>query len=179
MKLSIGLVPPEASAGVQTAVPSPRPHSWGGSAALSPGMSEAYSLLRRTPGRGGSVSRSVVPDSATPWTTAHQAPWSVGFSRQGYWSGSRWWRPLNPLLKDRVCKSHHPLCCRCGRQRVSWGPPTAGPHGLSLGVMETFCGDAVMVARQRERLWRCVAWGRWDVSPPLEVKTSLRGWVCR
>ena len=24
---------------------------------------------------------------ATLWTTAHQAPLSVGFSRQGYWSG--------------------------------------------------------------------------------------------
>ena len=24
---------------------------------------------------------------ATPWTVAHQAPLSVGFSRQEYWSG--------------------------------------------------------------------------------------------
>ena len=23
----------------------------------------------------------------TPWTAAHQAPLSMGFSRQGYWSG--------------------------------------------------------------------------------------------
>ena len=44
-------------------------------------------------------SRSVVSDSATPWTAAHpgnprvgcresQAPLSLGFSRQEYWSGS-------------------------------------------------------------------------------------------
>ena len=32
-------------------------------------------------------SRSVVFDSATPWTVAHQAPLSIGFSRQEYWSG--------------------------------------------------------------------------------------------
>ena len=32
-------------------------------------------------------SRSVVPDSATPWTVARQAPLSMGFSRQEYWSG--------------------------------------------------------------------------------------------
>ena len=32
------------------------------------------------------VSHSVIPDSATPWTVAHQAPLSLGFSRQ-YWSG--------------------------------------------------------------------------------------------
>ena len=34
-----------------------------------------------------SVSRSVVPDYETPWTAAHQAPLSMRFSRQGYWSG--------------------------------------------------------------------------------------------
>ena len=33
------------------------------------------------------VSRSVVSDSATPWTVARQAPLSVRFSRQEYWSG--------------------------------------------------------------------------------------------
>ena len=27
---------------------------------------------------------------ATPWTAAHQAPPSMGFSRQGYWSGVPW-----------------------------------------------------------------------------------------
>ena len=33
------------------------------------------------------LSRSVVSDSATRWTVAHQAPLSMGFSRQEYWSG--------------------------------------------------------------------------------------------
>ena len=35
---------------------------------------------------------SVVGDSETPWTAARQAPLSMGFSRQEYWSGL----PLNP-----------------------------------------------------------------------------------
>ena len=30
---------------------------------------------------------SVVSNSATLWTVAHQAPLSMGFSRQEYWSG--------------------------------------------------------------------------------------------
>ena len=30
---------------------------------------------------------SVMSDSTTPWTTAHQAPQSVEFSRQEHWSG--------------------------------------------------------------------------------------------
>ena len=33
------------------------------------------------------LSLSVVSDSATPWTVAHQAPLSMGFPRQEYWSG--------------------------------------------------------------------------------------------
>ena len=33
------------------------------------------------------LSHSVVSYSATPWTVAHQAPLSVGFHRQEYWSG--------------------------------------------------------------------------------------------
>ena len=32
-------------------------------------------------------SSSIVSDSSTPWTVAHQAPLSMGFSRQEYWSG--------------------------------------------------------------------------------------------
>ena len=33
------------------------------------------------------VSFSVVTDYTTPWTVARQAPLSMGFSRQEYWSG--------------------------------------------------------------------------------------------
>ena len=34
-----------------------------------------------------SVHYAVVSDSVTPWTVAYQASLSIGFSRQGYWSG--------------------------------------------------------------------------------------------
>ena len=37
--------------------------------------------------RAHGLSLSVVSDSVTPWTVAHQAPLSMGFSRQEYWSG--------------------------------------------------------------------------------------------
>ena len=33
------------------------------------------------------LNHSVVSDSVTPWTVTHQAPLSMGFSRQEYWSG--------------------------------------------------------------------------------------------
>ena len=34
---------------------------------------------------------------ATPWTTAHQAPPSLGFSRQEYWSGLLFPSPVHPV----------------------------------------------------------------------------------
>ena len=33
-------------------------------------------------------------DSAIPWTVAYQAPLSMGFSRQEYWSGLPYWSGL-------------------------------------------------------------------------------------
>ena len=49
------------------------------------------------------VSPSVVSDSATPWTTACQAPLSMEFSRQEYWSGSPFPSPgdLDPGIEIR------------------------------------------------------------------------------
>ena len=41
---------------------------------------------------------------ATPWTTAHQAPLSIGFSKQEYWSGLPFPSPgdlPNPVIKSR------------------------------------------------------------------------------
>ena len=39
------------------------------------------------PTRARMLSHSVVSDSVTPWTVACQAPLSIGFSWQEYWSG--------------------------------------------------------------------------------------------
>ena len=51
-----------------------------------------------------SVSWSVISDSATPWTVAHQALLSMGFSRQEYWSGLPFPPPgdlSNPGIRPR------------------------------------------------------------------------------
>ena len=45
---------------------------------------------------------------ATPWTVAHQAPLSMGFSMQEYWSGLLWPLPgdlPNPGIKPMSLKS--------------------------------------------------------------------------
>ena len=36
---------------------------------------------------GGGLVAKLYPTLGTPWTVAHQAPLSTGFSRQEYWSG--------------------------------------------------------------------------------------------
>ena len=52
---------------------------------------------------GGLVGK-LCPTLATPWTVAHQAPLSMGFSRQEYWSGLPFPSPgdlPNPGIKPR------------------------------------------------------------------------------
>ena len=45
----------------------------------------SFSSAQKWKGKGKSLSR--VPLFATPWAAAHQAPPSMGFSRQEHWSG--------------------------------------------------------------------------------------------
>ena len=62
------------------------------------------------------LSHSVVSDSATPWTVAHQAPLSMEFSRQEYWSGLPFpgalpypeIEPLSPALADGFFTTESP-----------------------------------------------------------------------
>ena len=65
----------------------------------------------------------------TPWTAAYQAPPSVGFSRQEYWSGL----PLpSPIY---LIKSHHKHINvdLPGGSGVK-NPPATGAHSLSWGA---------------------------------------------
>ena len=47
---------------------------------------------------------------ATPWTATYQAPPSMGFSRQEYWSGVPLPTELFQILKDDVVKVLHSIC---------------------------------------------------------------------
>ena len=47
-----------------------------------------------------SFGHSIMSDSATPWTVAHQAPLSVGFPRQEYWSGCHFLLQASPPPRD-------------------------------------------------------------------------------
>ena len=55
--------------------------------------------------KGKSLSRVRLP--ATPWTAAHQAPPSMGFSRQEYWSGVPLPSPgRTPKNTVKICNGH-------------------------------------------------------------------------
>ena len=63
-----------------------------------------YCILRTTPPCSYLISEmkslSRVRLFATPWTVAHQAPLSMGFSRQEYWSGLPFPSPNNTENKQ-------------------------------------------------------------------------------
>ena len=47
----------------------------------------AFAFVKSLFGGGGGVVAKSCLTLATPWTVAYQAPLSMGFSRQEYWSG--------------------------------------------------------------------------------------------
>ena len=71
-----------------------------------------------------SVSCSVVSNSVTPWTVARQAPLSMGFSRQEYWSGLPFLSPAD--LPDPGNKSRCPSCQADSLPSETPGKPCKG-----------------------------------------------------
>ena len=73
---------------------------------------------------------SVVSDSATPWTVAYQAPPSMGFSRQEYWSGLPSPSPGN--LPDPGIETWSPVLQTDALLSEPPGKPTGEAHqGIS------------------------------------------------
>ena len=59
---------------------------------------------------------------ATPWTAAHQAPLSLGFSRQEYWSGLPF---PSPTRESEVAQS-----CLTLSDPMDCSPPGSSIHGI-------------------------------------------------
>ena len=70
---------------------------------------------------------------ATPWTAAHQAPPSMGFSRQEYWSGVSL---PSPAFWLAVYFTHSHGICQCYSLNSS---PSLGPHIRSLWLSLYSC----------------------------------------
>ena len=59
---------------------------------------------------------------ATPWTATHQAPPSLGFSRQEHWSGSPF---PSPMRESEVAQS-----CLTLSAPMDCSPPGSPIHGI-------------------------------------------------
>ena len=62
---------------------------------------------------------------ATPWTAAHQAPLSLGFSRQEYWSGLPFPSPMHACMHAKSIQSCPTLC-----DPMDSSPPGSSVHGI-------------------------------------------------
>ena len=58
----------------------------------------------------------------TPWTAAHQAPPSLGFSRQEHWSGLPF---PSPMRESKVAQS-----CPTRSDPMDWSLPGSSVHGI-------------------------------------------------
>ena len=91
-------------------------------------------------------SLSVMSDSVTPWTVAHQAFLSMEFSRQEYWNGLPFLTPgdrPNPGIKPASLAS--PALADSLYHCATWEAPV-DPRGMCRYVYEGMCTKA-----QRER----------------------------
>ena len=61
-------------------------------------------------------------DCATPWMAAHQAPLSLGFSRQEHWSGLLF---PSPMRESEVAQS-----CQTLSDPMDCSPPGSSVHGI-------------------------------------------------
>ena len=79
---------------------------------------------------------SVVPDSVTPWTVAHQVPLSGGFPRQEYWSGLPF-----PLAGDLPNPGIEPVSSASptlAGEFFTTAPP-GKPHNSSENLLNKHC----------------------------------------
>ena len=95
-------------------------------------------------------SLSRVRPSATPWTAAYQAPPSIGFSKQEYWSGLPLPSPVHKLkLMQIEGKSAFP-----DLKTDQW-----------LNMLVAFIGNYSTLKKEHEEIW-CISWWlslRWNV----------------
>ena len=76
---------------------------------------------------------SVMSDSAAPWTEAHQAPLSLEFSKQAYWSVMPFPPPGN--LPDPEMEPH----CLCLQHEKAGSLPLVPPQSVQFSSVVQLC----------------------------------------
>ena len=101
------------------------------------------------------LSHLVVSDSATLWTIAHQAPQSMGFFRQEYWSGLPC--PLSGSLPNPGIKPWSPGSPALQVDSLSTEPSRNWPH-LALIWKTQFPGRVIRRYNGLYSLPSCCSW---------------------
>ena len=84
------------------------------------------------------LSFSVVSNSLTPWTVAHQAPLSMGFSRQEYWSALpfpspvKWFSSVQYTFTEYLLR-HGPHPWDAPDEKGRWGAVCRGGPAWDQG----------------------------------------------
>ena len=117
------------------------------------------------------VSRSVVSDSVTPWTVAHQAPCLWGFSRQEYWS-----RVAMPSSRgSSQPRDQIQVSCFASGFFTSWATKKALRH---IGIIINSVSSSFPLPPGDRRRWLKVpitAWSFWWQTPIQEsTQTHLK-----
>ena len=79
------------------------------------------------------LSHSVISDSATPWTVAHQAPLSMGFPRQEYWSGLPF--PTQGHLSDPGIEPGSSASRQILNHCTTWEAPNPNPEDCFVYII--------------------------------------------
>ena len=108
---------------------------------------------------------------ATPWTAAYQAPPSMGFSRQEYWSGlplpslgncagyyysSEWNMKISALLDlhfNREMQAINKMICQWQTLRRKISPKKKVRHARKVVLQITICSRVVNVCLMKRRPW--------------------------
>ena len=99
----------------------------------------------------------------TPWTVAHQAPLSMGLSRQGYWSGL----PV-PSPGDFSIPGIEPRCPALKADALLSEPPREWGEGRLLSLSPSPVGSETDPGRQ------CLSWT--DVGHPADAQELRAIW---
>ena len=124
---------------------------------------------------------------ATPWTVAHQAPPSLGFSRQGYWSG---WPPF-PSPGDIPDPGIEPGSPALQADALTSEPPGKPPN-TALDIINIYIDHVGLLSAQMVKnppsmqeihapsLGQKIPWRREQPTPvflPGEVHGQNRAWL--
>ena len=122
---------------------------------------------------------SVVSDSVTPWTVARQAPLSMGFSRQEYWSGLPCPPPGNlpnpgiesaspGLPADSLLLSHEGSPMKTYLATGHLILKNTSPYKRKAAVQSQLPPTAFSVSLHIVKAWTC--WRKWFISLSKECR---------